>query len=102
MKVFTVGEKKAQTVCSECTGSQKDKPVAGLVFFWDFVRNEENPNKWVDGKILNPADGKTYNAEAELSADGQTLAVYGYIRLLIKIGGTSNWKRLTPAELQGL
>jgi uncharacterized protein (DUF2147 family) len=102
VKVFPKGSAKAQTVCTECSGTQKNKPVVGLIFFWDFVRDEDSPKKFVDGKILNPEDGKTYNAEAELSEDGKSLAVFGYIRLLVKVGGTSKWLRPTPDELQGL
>jgi uncharacterized protein (DUF2147 family) len=102
LKTFPKPGVKAQTVCTECSGSLKDKPIAGMVFFWNFVRDDENPNKWVDGKVLNPEDGKTYNAEAELSDGGKTLAVFGYIRLLVKVGGTSKWQRPTPEELQRL
>jgi uncharacterized protein (DUF2147 family) len=102
VKVFPTPGKKAQTTCSECTGRQRDKPVVGLIFFWDFVRDGDDSKKWVDGRILNPEDGKTYNAEAELSEDGKTLKVFGYVRILFKIGGSSVWQRPTPQELQGL
>jgi uncharacterized protein (DUF2147 family) len=101
-KTFDTPKKKAQKICSECTGSQKDKPIVGLIFFWDFTRDKDDANKWVDGKILNPEDGKVYNAEAELAPDGKTLKVFGYIRVVIKIGGSSVWKRPTPAEIEGL
>ncbi|HMJ51315.1 MAG TPA: DUF2147 domain-containing protein [Polyangiaceae bacterium] len=101
-KIFPKPGKNAQTVCSECAGAQKNKPLVGLIFVWDFVRDQAAAGKWVDGKILNPADGKIYNAEAELSEDGKTLKVFGYIRILFKIGGSSVWQRLTAAELQGL
>jgi uncharacterized protein (DUF2147 family) len=102
VKIIPKPGEKPQTVCSECSGKQKDKPVVGLVFFWDFVADKENNKKWVDGKILNPADGKTYNAEAELSADGTKLSVYGYIRILVKLGGTSVWQRPTAEEIKGI
>ena len=102
VKVFPKAGKPAQAVCSECEGRQKGKPVVGLIFFWDFVRDGDDRHKWVDGKILNPEDGKTYSAEAELSGDGQTLKVFGYIRLLVKVGGTSVWKRPSPDELRSL
>jgi uncharacterized protein (DUF2147 family) len=102
IKIFPKAGEKPQTVCSECAGRQKDKPVVGLIFFWDFVVDKENGRKWVDGKILNPSDGKTYNAEAELSADGKKLSVYGYIRILVKVGGTSVWQRPSADELQGI
>ena len=101
-KTFSTPKKPAQKICSECTGSQKNKPIVGLIFFWDFVRDTDEPNKWVDGKILNPEDGKVYDAEAELSADGKSLKVYGYIRIIVKIGGSSVWKRPTAAEIAGI
>jgi uncharacterized protein (DUF2147 family) len=102
VKVFPKPGKKAQSVCSECTGRQHNKPVVGLIFFWDFVPDEDGKGKWVKGQILNPDDGKTYNAEAELSEDGKRLKVFGYIRVLFKIGGSSVWQRPTPDELQGI
>jgi uncharacterized protein (DUF2147 family) len=101
-KVFPTPGKKAQTICSACSGAQKNKPIVGLIFFWDFVRDEDDAKKWVNGKILNPDDGKTYNAEAELSEDGKTLKVFGYIRILFKIGGSSVWQRPTPEELRNI
>lgn len=102
IKVLPTPGKKPQEVCSECTGSQKDKPVNGLIFLWGFTREQGKPNKWVDGKVLNPENGKTYNCEVELSEDGKTLNVYGYLRLLVKLGGTSQWQRATPEEVHGL
>jgi uncharacterized protein (DUF2147 family) len=96
------GGKPAQTICSECSGAQKDKPVVGLIFLWGFSREDGNDKKWTDGKVLNPEDGKTYNAEVTLSDDGKTLTVYGYIRVLVKLGGTSDWKRPTAEEMRGI
>ena len=49
--------------------------------------------------MLNPGDGHTYNAEVTISEDGKSLSLYGYIRLLVKVGGTSVWKRATPEEI---
>jgi uncharacterized protein (DUF2147 family) len=100
VKAYPKAGKKPNTVCSECSGSQHNKPLEGLIFFWGFVRDEDDKLKWVDGKILNPEDGKTYNAEAELGPDGKTLKVFGYIRLLFKVGGSSVWQRPTPDELR--
>jgi uncharacterized protein (DUF2147 family) len=101
-KVFPTPGKSAQTICSACAGAQKNKPVVGMIFFWNFARAQAADGKWIDGKILNAEDGKVYDAEAELSEDGKTLKVFGYIRILFKIGGSSVWQRPTAAELQGL
>jgi uncharacterized protein (DUF2147 family) len=102
IKTFDVPGEAAQDKCTECAGAQKDKPVQGLIFFWGFERDKENPRKWVDGKILNPRDGKTYSCEAELSEDGKTLNVYGYIRIVVKVGGTSVWQRPSGDEMRGI
>lgn len=102
VKVYPKGDQKPQEICSECTGAQKDKPVNGLIFLWGFTRDQSNARKWIDGKVLNPENGKTYNCEVELSEDGKTLNVYGYIRMLVKLGGTSKWQRATAAEIHSL
>jgi uncharacterized protein (DUF2147 family) len=94
--------KKAQEICTECSGTQKDKPVVGLIFLWGLERDKENPRKWVEGKVLNPEDGKTYNAELTLADDAKTLTIYGYIKMLVKLGGSNVWQRPTPAELEGV
>jgi uncharacterized protein (DUF2147 family) len=93
---------KPQEVCTECAGAQKDKPVTGLIFMWDFVKEEGNAKKWTDGKVLNPENGKTYNSEVTLSDDGQTLSVYGYIRVVVKLGGSSKWVRATAEDIKSL
>jgi uncharacterized protein (DUF2147 family) len=102
VKLYPKADGTKQTVCSECSGKLKDKPVEGMIFFWNFQRDEGSNTKWVDGRVLNPEDGKTYNCEVELSGDGKTLKVFGYIRLLIKVGGTSVWQRPTTEELKGV
>ena len=93
---------KPQELCTECSGTQKDKPVVGLIFLWGLAPDKENPRKWVEGKVLNPEDGKTYNAELTLSDDAKTLTIYGYIKMLVKLGGSNAWQRPSAAELAGV
>jgi uncharacterized protein (DUF2147 family) len=101
VKVFPKpGEKPP--ICNDCAGAAKDKPVKGLIFLWGFTRDDEQANKWVDGKVLNPENGKTYGCEVELLPDGKGLKVYGYVSFLVKLGGSSVWQRPTAAELQGI
>lgn len=102
LKIFPKPGEEHDPICHKCEGSRKDQPKTGIVFFWNFTPANEKPNKWVDGKILNPDDGKVYSSEATLSDDGRSLSVYGYIRIIFKIGGTSIWQRPTAAELQGI
>jgi uncharacterized protein (DUF2147 family) len=102
VKLYPKPDGTKQSVCTECPGNTKGKPVEGLIFFWNFQRDDGSSTKWVDGRVLNPEDGKTYNCEVELSEDGKTLKVFGYIRLLFKVGGTSVWQRPTAEELKGV
>jgi uncharacterized protein (DUF2147 family) len=93
---------KAQELCTECSGAQKDKPVLGMIFLWGLEKDGENANKWVSGKVLNPEDGKTYNAEITYSPQEKTMTIYGYIKMLVKLGGSNVWKRPTPEEMKGI
>lgn len=100
-KRFSVDGEPLEKLCTECEGDQKNKPIDGIIFIWDFKFDDEE-KKWIDGRILNPQDGNVYHAELTLSKDGKTLEVYGYMELLVKIGGTRQWKRPTPAEMKTL
>ena len=100
VKMIPVNEDdKPNPVCTECEGERKNQPIEGMLMIWGFHFDKED-KKWVEGKILNPEDGKVYNSEITLTNKG--LEVYGYIRVIVKIGGTSIWTRPTPAELEGV
>ena len=98
LKTFPKPGEKPQERCTECSGAQKDQRIVGLIFMWGLEREQDNPRKWTGGKVLNPADGKVYNVEVELSDDGEQLNVYGYIRIVVKVGGTNVWKRASAEE----
>lgn len=100
-KRFPIAGKEMLKVCSECEGKLKDRPIDGLLFLWGFEFDKED-KKWVEGKVLNPEDGNVYNSEITLTDNGKVLEVYGYIQLLVKIGGTSKWTRPTTKELEGV
>jgi uncharacterized protein (DUF2147 family) len=102
VKIFPKPGEEHDPICHKCDGSRKDQPKIGIVFFWNFTPVMGKSNKWESGQILNPDDGKVYKSEATLSEDGKSLSVYGYIRIIFKIGGTSVWERPTAAELQGI
>ncbi len=68
-------------VCSQCSGSQKDQPIQGMVIIWGVQELNEK-----SGYILNPKNGKVY--KLQLFRQGADLMVRGYISLFYK---TQRW-----------
>jgi uncharacterized protein (DUF2147 family) len=68
----------------------KDKPLEGLIILRSF-RFEKD--KWTDGTIYDPENGKTYKCTIRLE-DINTMGVRGYIGVSA-IGRTTTWKRKT-------
>lgn len=60
--------------CTKCTGTDKDKPVIGLVIIKDLSLKGD---RYKDGTLLDPDDGKIYKGEVWVE-DGK-LKVRGYI-----------------------
>lgn len=82
--------------CSKCPEPFKNKPKIGLEFLWGF---EPDGDSWVNGNVLDPDNGKIYHCELTPSADGKRLQVYGYIRVIFKIGRSQTWYRAGEADL---
>jgi uncharacterized protein (DUF2147 family) len=77
VKIFPRSSEDPSTFrCTECEGEQKNAPVVGLTLIKGLRRDGLD---YRDGTILDPRDGSTYNALMELSPDGQTLAIRGYL-----------------------
>ncbi len=75
----------------------KRRKLKGLMNLLDFKADSDEPGHWVDGKIYSPREGKTYSSEFEVSPEGNTLTVRGYVGLPI-FGQTQTWTRTTPEE----
>lgn len=75
-------------VCEKCKGKDKNQPIEGLIIVKGLVKDGE---VWTDGKILDPANGKSYDCTIKLD-DTNTLNVRGYLGFSF-IGRSQVWKR---------
>jgi len=70
--------------------SLRTQPLLGLVFMRDFAYDSEN--KWDDGKIYDPENGKTYSCYMKV-LNANTMEVKGYIGFSM-IGRSQTWTRI--------
>lgn len=87
--VFNDSGIDSAVLCTKCSGELKNKPITGMKIMWGFSKKD---NKWIDGKILDPANGKIYNCTLELQTKDK-LKVFGYIDIIVKIGRSQVWHR---------
>jgi len=77
------------SVCQECSGDKKDKPIIGMVIL-------ENLKIYKDyysyGKILDPESGKEYKCSL-WQDDNDQLTVRGYVGISA-LGRSQNWYRV--------
>ena len=66
----------------------RNRPIIGLHILEGFVPDGEN--KYTDGKIYDPKNGKTYSCN--ITYKGKTLAIRGYIGVSL-FGRTTTWER---------
>ena len=92
VKLFPEPGEDPNPVCDKCKGKFKDQPIIGMEFMSNFKGND---GEWKDGKILDPENGKIYHCQLEIMENGQRLEVFGYIRVIVKIGRNQVWKRTT-------
>lgn len=74
--------------CSKCDGSDKDKPIMGLVVIKGLLR-DDNAYK---GKILDPKHGRIYECIVKLESKDK-LKVRGYVGISL-FGRTQYWHRV--------
>jgi uncharacterized protein (DUF2147 family) len=75
-------DKGPNPLCDKCTGSNKNKPVKGMVILWNL--KADGANEYSGGKIMDPANGKIYKSKAELKADGSKMDVSGCVAFICR------------------
>ena len=96
VRLFVRPRQNAKPICTGCLGNQKDAPWLGLTIV---ARMERNGLDYEGGTILDPRDGSEYFGRMQLSPDGRTLTVRGYLGI-DPLGGDEVWRRLPKSTLK--
>ncbi|ENW17331.1 hypothetical protein L313_0733 [Acinetobacter haemolyticus CIP 64.3 = MTCC 9819] len=80
------------TNCVKCPEPFKNKPILGLQIAWGLKQDLQNPNQYIDGRVLEPKTGNIYKGKAQLSADGKRMRMRGYMGISA-LGRTQVWIR---------
>lgn len=80
---------KANPTCDNCTGSDKGKPIEGLVIIRDLEL--KGKGELTGGKIIDPETGKEYKCSIKLNGTDK-LDVRGFIGFSL-LGRTQTWIR---------
>ncbi|RYZ89709.1 MAG: DUF2147 domain-containing protein [Moraxellaceae bacterium] len=81
---------KPKTDLNNPDEKQRSKPILGMVMMRDFEHDEGN--KWDDGTIYDPKNGKTYSCNITM-INADKMEVRGYIGFSM-IGRTQTWTRV--------
>jgi uncharacterized protein (DUF2147 family) len=87
MEIFE--EKRKNDICKECTGTDKNKPIEGMVILRGLSKDGD---EYSGGKIIDPKNGKTYKCSIALESKDK-LKVRGYIGFSL-IGRSQYWVRV--------
>jgi uncharacterized protein (DUF2147 family) len=68
---------------------KRSTPVLGMVIMTGFRKNPDNKNEYIDGRIYDPKNGKTYCGR--ITFNGNTLDMRGFLCSITFLGRTETW-----------
>ncbi|KAA8731868.1 DUF2147 domain-containing protein [Acinetobacter qingfengensis] len=79
-----------KTICDQCTGHLKNKPILGLTILQDMKASAKNPSEYAGGTILDPLSGKLYKSTLRVNPNGTRITMRGYVGVEA-IGRSQTW-----------
>ena len=79
----------ASKLCTKCPGSDKNKPMLGLVFLKDL---KADGGEYTGGTIMDPNNGKVYKCKLEVVEGGGKMKVRGFLGVSL-LGRTQIWHK---------
>lgn len=83
-------------LCIACVGENHNKPILGMVVMSGLKQSHHN-GAWTNGEILDPKNGKTYHCNIQVSNNGLSMNVRGYIGMPL-FGRTQTWLRVNNPQ----
>ena len=79
LKIYPRPGYDQNALCTACKGEKHNQRIVGMRILENLKPDKENAKAWINGRILDPNNGKTYHCNVLLSDDNQKLRVRGYI-----------------------
>jgi len=80
--------KEPEKICTECQGTDKNKPVLGMVIINEMTEKE---GKLTGGTIMDPKNGKVYKCNISLEKEIEKLIVRGSLDKFGLLGRSQTW-----------
>jgi len=93
VKIHAIPNREAIDHCAKCKGTLKNVPLIGLTILTGFMKNPKKNNEFINGRVLDPLSGHTYQGKGRLNTKGNVLTLRGFIGTTL-LGRTVSWIRV--------